>query len=101
LQTNTPGGEHPHRIREFRLHIGPHKTATTHLQAALALMAPHLHTLGIDYVPMAVLQGKRIPDLRRRNWRTWLGGAALRQEFVAKLAPHRHGAPGSVACLAL
>lgn len=57
-------------------------------------MTDELSARGVDFVPMSVLQRERIPaDLRRRNWRVWLGGWALRREILGKLAPHRSGAP--------
>jgi hypothetical protein len=55
----------------------------------------HRETLaaqGVDYIPLTQIRLNRIPDLRRRNWRAWVGGAPLRAEALRKLAPLRTGA---------
>jgi hypothetical protein len=78
-------------VRDWRLHLGVHKTATTHLQDTLALHHDALAERGIDYIPMPIIRANRIPDLRRRNWRAWVGGAPLRAEVNRKIAPHRSG----------
>ena len=38
---------------EYRLHIGAHKTATTHLQDSLRGLIPELRAKGVSFVPRA------------------------------------------------
>jgi len=59
------------RIEEWRVHIGAHKTATTHLQDTLALERQRLNEQGVDYVSRSelrpltrVLFSKRLPAHR-------------------------------------
>lgn len=43
-------------ITTWRIHIGAHKTATTHVQEILALMRPQLVARGIDFIPNAIVR---------------------------------------------
>lgn len=47
-------------MTEFRIHIGAHKTATTHFQDSLSRAEPLLRTRGIGYIPRSEFRGKRI-----------------------------------------
>lgn len=38
-------------VRQWRIHLGAHKTATTHLQETLTLVRPALAARGLDYIP--------------------------------------------------
>ena len=40
------------RIAEWRVHIGAHKTATTHLQTVLAARRAELNDHGVDFLPL-------------------------------------------------
>lgn len=84
-------------VQEWRLHLGAHKTATTHIQQTLEAAQEELAGSWIDYIPHHQLQAKRIPDLRLRSARAWIGGSLLRRELMAKLDPHLHGFPRLVA----
>ncbi len=39
-------------VRAWRIHLGAHKTATTHLQQTLAAIRPRLAAAGVDFVPL-------------------------------------------------
>ena len=43
-------------VSHWRIHIGAHKTATTHLQQTLAAIRPRLVEQGIDPIPLAALR---------------------------------------------
>jgi len=47
------------QIEEWRLHIGAHKTATTHLQDSLELYRPLLRENQLDYFPRALVRSVR------------------------------------------
>ena len=66
-------------VTTWRIHIGAHKTATTHVQEILALMRPQLVERGIDFVPNHIVRqsglakalfarrlATRLPGLRGR-----------------------------------
>ena len=65
------------RVKRWRIHIGAHKTATTHLQQTLTAIRPRLVARGVDSIPLAALRagglarslneprlGTRLPLLR-------------------------------------
>lgn len=78
-------------VRLWRLHLGAHKTATTHMQGLFALRRDAYAAGGVDPIPLAPLRALRLPGPSRRDWRVWLGGAALRRGALAALAPLRRG----------
>lgn len=43
-------------VRQWRIHIGAHKTATTHLQHTLAAIRPRLVARGVDSIPLPVVR---------------------------------------------
>lgn len=86
----------PAPAKIWRLHLGVHKTATTHLQNTLALQREHLRARGVDFIPMPEIRGRRIPDLRRRNLLTWFPNPLVAGEIERKSAPLRSGAPAVV-----
>lgn len=66
-------------VTTWRIHIGAHKTATTHVQEILALMRPQLVERGIDFIPNHIVRqsglakalfarrlAARLPGLRGR-----------------------------------
>ena len=77
--------------QDWRLHLGVHKTATTHIQELLKAAQGSLAEVGTDVVPMEVLRKERIPDLRLRNPHALLGGSLLRGQLTRALAPHLTG----------
>jgi hypothetical protein len=46
-------------VRQWRIHVGAHKTATTHLQETLTLVRDRLAAGGIDFVPTRPLMRKQ------------------------------------------
>lgn len=58
----------PTQVRRWRIHLGAHKTATTHLQETLAAVRPALAARGIDFIPNQLIRGQGLaPELRRRR----------------------------------
>ena len=78
-------------VREWRIHLGAHKTATTHLQQTLQVIRPELIRQGTDVIPTEQLRRVMPQHLRRRNWKLWLGGAPMRRDLEKALAPLRSG----------
>ena len=82
-------------ITRWRIHIGAHKTATTHLQETLAAIRPVLVERGVDFIPN--------PELRRSGFakalahrQTWnrvppLRGPMVRRVVARHLDPLRAG----------
>lgn len=84
-------------ITEWRIHIGAHKTATTHLQDLLALQRDDLAAEGVDFIPRPILRAILLPPhVGRHAWRLRVGGGwPLRRAFERRLRPVRLG-PGRV-----
>lgn len=82
-------------VRRWRIHLGAHKTATTHLQETLTAMRPALAARGLDYVPNPLLRERRF------SWALWrrdrlarvpiLGPARMREKIEATVEPLRLG----------
>lgn len=73
-------------IGEWRIHLGAHKTATTHLQATLAAMAPDLRGEGIAVLPLPAVR-PILHDLG--SWRSGhrlLGRDGLGRRIEARLS---------------
>jgi hypothetical protein len=87
-------------VRRWRIHIGAHKTATTHLQETLTALRPALAAQGVDYIPNSLVRGRKLaPNLWRRRPITRLpiiGPARMREALEAVLEPLRLG-PSTVA----
>lgn len=82
------------RVREWRVHLGVHKTATTHLQKTLALARERLAAEhGIDYLPMQEVRPVVHGLLHRRRWRYLAGGRFLQSELESALGRLRLGPP--------
>ena len=83
-------------VREWRLHLGAHKTATTHLQETLALRRDWLVAHGVDVLPMRAVWALRLPPpAGRYGWRLRLGWP-MRRAIEAAVAQLRRG-PGRIA----
>ncbi|MFT3974285.1 MAG: hypothetical protein QM699_12785 [Amaricoccus sp.] len=67
--------------RAVRLHLGAHKTASTHLQRTLARHAGALRAEGIDFVPAWELCALRIAVGGRRSPRAGRSGRCRRAPF--------------------
>lgn len=89
-----PGGALP-AITQWRVHLGAHKTATTHLQETLTLVRPALAARGLDYIPNPLLRERR---LARALWRRrplarlpLIGPWQMRETIEAVVEPLRLG----------
>jgi hypothetical protein len=83
------------RAREWRLHIGAHKTATTHFQATLAQYRPALLEAGIDFIPHKSIRSARLGKhvLRPHQRLPFFHGFIGRTAFERTLNPLRQGPP--------
>lgn len=76
---------------EWRIHLGAHKTATTHLQDTLAQRRDALLGRGVDFLPMRDVRALRLPPSSGRfHWRRLLGWP-MRQRIEAAVTPIRKG----------
>jgi hypothetical protein len=82
-------------VRQWRIHLGAHKTATTHLQETLAAVRGDLAARGVDFIPCMQLRRRR---LARTLWQRRplarlpiVGTAHMRDAIEAVLAPLRIG----------
>lgn len=76
---------------EWRLHIGAHKTATTHLQDTLELRRDALLKQGVDFLPMREVRALRLPPASGLfQWRRRLGWP-MREMILEAVAPIRRG----------
>lgn len=79
-----------HPVTEWRLHIGCHKTATTHLQDTLALLQGELRQHGLAYISRATFRkAKVLKKLERVDWLLALGERPLRRRWERLVAPLR------------
>lgn len=82
-------------ITTWRIHIGAHKTATTHVQETLALMRPDLVARGVDFIPNHLLRrgGIAVALGRKRLWNRLppLRGPMVRRILAEHLDPLRAG----------
>ena len=82
-------------ITDWRIHIGAHKTATTHVQETLALMRPELVAQGVDFIPNLLLRqgGIAVALGRKRLWKRVppLRGPMVRRILAEHLDPLRAG----------
>ena len=82
-------------ITDWRIHIGAHKTATTHVQETLALMRPELVAQGVDFIPNLLLRqgGIAVALGRKRLWKRVppLRGPMVRRVLAEHLDPLRAG----------
>lgn len=83
-------------VRQWRVHLGAHKTATTHLQETLSAARIGLAERGVDFVPtLQVLRRQRFAEAlgqRRPIARVpILGPVHMRDAIEATVAPVRAG----------
>lgn len=79
------------RVREWRLHVGAHKTATTHFQYTLEALRSELAEQGLDFLPLDDVRALRLPPSPgKRRWRERLG-LPMRLRFEKTVAPLRLG----------
>lgn len=82
-------------VRTWRIHLGAHKTATTHVQEMLARMQPQLRARGIDFVPNDVVRrtglAKALATRRVATRVPFLRGRTVQGLMASHLDPHRQG----------
>jgi hypothetical protein len=82
-------------VRQWRIHLGAHKTATTHLQETLTAVRGDLAAQGVDYVPNQLVRRRRLAQTlwqRRPIARLPIVGTAhMRDAIEAVVAPLRIG----------
>lgn len=54
-------------VSRWRVHMGAHKTATTHMQDVLARLRPQLAARGVDFIPRPTARGELGLATRLRN----------------------------------
>lgn len=83
------------RVKQWRIHIGAHKTATTHLQQTLMAIRPRLVARGVDSIPFNSVRASGLAHaLNRRRLLTrvpLLRGFIARRLVAEILEPMRHG----------
>ena len=86
-------------ITRWRIHLGAHKTATTHVQMTLAALRPALAAQGVDFIPTGLLRKDGLARAlgSRQIWNrlTPLRGPMVRRMMAAHLDPLRAG-PGTL-----
>lgn len=56
----TAGAGETGPVRHWRIHLGAHKTATTHLQETLTAVRPALAARGLDYIPNPLVRERKL-----------------------------------------
>ena len=86
-------------ITSWRIHIGAHKTATTHAQETLAAIRPALLAQGVDFIPNPLVRksGLALALGRRQAWQRLppLRGTMVQRVMTTHLDPLRAG-PGTL-----
>ena len=82
-------------VGQWRIHIGAHKTATTHLQETLAEVRGDLAGLGVDFIPNPLVRGRALAltlGQRRPIARLPIVGSRHMRDAIERvLAPLRIG----------
>ena len=79
-------------VQEWRIHLGAHKTATTHLQDTLLAHRDQLAQKGIDYIPREVLGPLQRRYANPNHWRRRFWSAPLAYQFRRHIDALRNGA---------
>ncbi len=79
------------QVREWRIHIGAHKTATTHVQDTLAVHREGMAARGVDYIPREVFGPLQRRYSNPGHWRRRLWSPPLAALFHRQLAALRQG----------
>ncbi len=79
-------------IREWRIHLGAHKTATTHLQDTLLAHRARMAEEGVDYIPREVFGPLQRRYSNPNHWRRRLWSPPLAYQFRRSAAALRTGA---------
>ena len=80
----------------FRIHLGVHKTASTHLQNILALEQDALRRQGVTYIPRGEFRRSQLSRLMRGNGFAKFLPPGPRQVAVDRLLREQHGVTDTV-----
>ncbi len=78
-------------VSEWRIHIGAHKTATTHVQDTLLAHRDQLAARGVDYIPREAFGPLQRRYSNPEHWRKRLWSAPLAARFRNQLYKLRSG----------
>lgn len=93
-KTKISNQERIEHVKEWRIHIGCHKTATTHFQDMVEQIATSLHEHDLQYIPRRQFRDTKTRiKPGRMNWRLSLGGYPMKSYLASQLGPILTGAP--------
>lgn len=76
---------------EWRIHVGAHKTATTHLQDVMEICGPELLQQGINFIPRDIIRSRIRKIMPKDSWRFIPRNWVRKQMIEHRLAPqHRN-----------
>ncbi|WP_297976447.1 hypothetical protein, partial [uncultured Amaricoccus sp.] len=82
-------------VRQWRIHLGAHKTATSHLQETLAAVRDDLAGQGVDFIPNPLVRqrdlARTLSERRPIARLPVVGRACMRAAIEAAMAPLRAG----------
>ncbi len=78
-------------VRAWRIHVGAHKTATTHLQHTLRAHRDALVDHGVDFIPHGQMRRLSHRYSRPKSWQAKLRGPVLAWKFNRDLQDYRRG----------
>lgn len=88
--------ERPGPVREWRIHLGAHKTATTHLQQTLEAHRPALVERGVDFIHFRAFRSVAAPYVRPNSWQRRLWSPPVARRFERALDGLRATGPDTV-----
>lgn len=88
--------ERPGPVREWRIHLGAHKTATTHLQQTLEAHRPALVERGVDFIHFRAFRSVATPYVRPNSWQRRLWSPPVARRFERALDGLRATGPDTV-----
>lgn len=80
-------------VREWRIHLGAHKTATTHLQHTLEAHRPALVEHGVDFLYFRPFRAVAKPYVQPNSWQRRLWSPPVARRFERALDGLRAGPP--------
>lgn len=82
-------------VRSWRIHLGAHKTATSHMQRTLLAHRDALVANGCDYLPVPELRPLMQPYVQPGSWKRRFWSPPVARRFLRDLDGMRRG-PGTV-----
>jgi hypothetical protein len=84
-QSNLENESMKNKVREWRVHIGAHKTATTHFQIALNACSEELNDQGIKYISPEIFRPVQKKIMRYSNLSFIAGGSLLERKILSSI----------------